>query len=134
MASTALDRIIIRDLLVRGIVGIKPDERASRQDILVNVTMWADLGAAGASDDINDAVNYRSVAKALINHIEQAAPYLVERLATDLIQLCFDADPRIQAVELTVEKPGALRFAKSVGVTLYRRREDRESTKDHEAV
>jgi D-erythro-7,8-dihydroneopterin triphosphate epimerase len=121
---TKLDRIIIRDLLVRGIVGINPEERLNRQDILVNVTLWADLRPAGASDDIADAVNYRTITKALIAHIEDGAPQLVERLALDLVRLCFEQEARVQAVELTVEKPGALRFARSVGVTLYRERKE----------
>lgn len=119
---TSLDRIFIRDLLVRGIVGIKPDERSNRQDILVNVTMWADTRPAAASDEIADAVNYRTVSKAIIAHIEQSEPFLVERLAEDLVKLCFESDGRIEAVELTVEKPGALRFARSVGLTIYRKR------------
>jgi FolB domain-containing protein len=123
MTDSSLDRILIRDLLVRGIVGINPDERTNRQDILVNVTMWADTRPAAASDDIADAVNYKTVSKAIIAHIEQSSPFLVERLAADLVRLCFESDSRIQAVELTVEKPGALRFARSVGLTIYRQRE-----------
>ena len=120
----ALDRIIIRDLLLRGIVGIKPDERKNQQDILVTVTMWADTRPAAVSDDIDDAVNYRTVTKAMIRHIETKKPMLVERLVADLARICFETDPRVQAVEVTVEKPGALRFARSVGVSIYRRRED----------
>jgi FolB domain-containing protein len=119
---TSLDRIFIRDLLVRGIVGIKPDERTNRQDILVNVTMWADTRPAATSDEIANTVNYKTVSKAIIAHIEQSEPFLVERLAEDLVRLCFESDGRIEAVELTVEKPGALRFARSVGLTIYRKR------------
>lgn len=126
MASSTLDQITIRDLLVRGIIGVNPDERTNRQDILVNVTLWADLRSAAASDDIADTVNYRTITKALIHHIEHNEPQLVERLAADLIHLCFEVDPRVQAVELSAEKPGALRFARSVGVTLYRQRQDVE--------
>ena len=117
-----LDRIFIKDLLLRGVVGIKPDERANRQDILVNVTMWADTRAAAASDDIADAVNYRTVAKAIIAHVEQGGPMLVERLVAELADLCFATDQRVQRVEVTVEKPGALRFARSVGITVTRDR------------
>jgi dihydroneopterin aldolase/D-erythro-7,8-dihydroneopterin triphosphate epimerase len=123
LIDRSLDRIIIRDLLVRGIVGINPDERKNRQDILVNVTMWTDTRPAAASDNIDDAVNYRTVTKALIHHIENSQPFLVERLAADLVQICFETDTRVQAVELTVEKPTALRFARSVGLTIYRERE-----------
>jgi D-erythro-7,8-dihydroneopterin triphosphate epimerase len=122
--NATVDRIIIKDLLVRGIVGIKPDERKNRQDILVNVVMWADTKPAAASDNITDAVNYRTIAKAIINHIENGEPQLVERLAAELVQICFASDPRLKAVELTLEKPGALRFARSVGITIYRERQN----------
>jgi dihydroneopterin aldolase/D-erythro-7,8-dihydroneopterin triphosphate epimerase len=119
-----LDRIFIGDLLVRGIVGIKPDERANRQDILINATFWADTRAPGATDCIEDTVNYRSAAKAMIAHVEAATPGLVEKLAADLVRICFETDARIHAVELTVEKPGALRFARTVGLTIYRTRDE----------
>lgn len=119
-----MDRIFIKDLLVRGIVGIKPDERANRQDILVNATFWADTRPAALSDQIEDTVNYRSAAKAMIAHIESEGPQLVERLAADLVHICFESDPRIQAVELSVEKPGAVRFSRSVGLTIYRTRDE----------
>lgn len=119
-----LDRIILKDLLVRGIIGINPDERVNQQDILVNVTLWADTRAPGASDRVEDTVNYRTIAKAIIAHIEQAAPYLVEKLAADLIRCCFEIDQRIAAIELSVEKPGAIRFARSVGLILYRTRDE----------
>ena len=119
-----LDRIFIRNLLVRGIVGINPEERANRQDIVVNATFWADTRAAGASDRIEDTVNYRSAAKAMIAHIESDGPQLVEKLAADLVRICFESDPRIQAVELSVEKPGAVRFSRSVGLTIYRTRDE----------
>jgi D-erythro-7,8-dihydroneopterin triphosphate epimerase len=122
--NRSLDRIVIRDLLVRGIVGINPEERRERQDILVNVTMWADTRPAATKDDIADAVNYRTITKAMITAIESSQPYLVERLAADLAAICFAQDARVQAVEVSVEKPGALRFARSVGVVIYRQRGD----------
>ena len=120
----SLDRIVIRDLLVRGIVGINAEERRNRQDILINLTMWADTRTAAASDDIADAVNYRTITKAMIAHIESSQSYLVERLAADLAAICFAQDGRVEAVEVSVEKPGALRFARSVGVVIYRQRGD----------
>lgn len=119
-----MDRIVIKDLLVRGIVGINPDEREHEQDVLVNVTLWADTRPAAASDAIEDAVNYRSVAKAMIAHIRQGRPHLVERLAEELAGICLAADRRIAEVEVAVEKPGALRYAGSVGVIIRRSRED----------
>jgi len=120
-----MDQIVIRDLLLRGIVGINPEERTRPQDILVNVTMWADTRPAAASDDIEDAVNYRTITKAIIAHIESGEPMLVERLVSEVADICLDADPRVEEVEVAVEKPGALRFARSVGVVIRRSRGER---------
>lgn len=119
-----LDRIFIKDLLVRGIVGINPEERVNQQDILVNATFWFDTRKPSRSEDIADTVNYRTIAKGMIAHIESGEPLLVERLTAELVQICFEIDPRIEAVELTVEKPGAIRFAQSVGLTIYRTRDE----------
>ena len=119
-----LDQVFIKDLLARGILGINPEERINRQDIVVNVIMWADTRPAARSDDIDDAVNYRTVAKAIIDHIETGEPMLVERLVEELAGLCFRTDARIEAVEVSVEKPGALRFARSVGVSIFRSRDE----------
>jgi D-erythro-7,8-dihydroneopterin triphosphate epimerase len=118
------DQIHIKDLLVSGILGINPDERVNPQDILVNATLWADTRPGALSDNIEDAVNYRTITKRLIAHIEQGEPMLVERLVAELVDICFDSDDRVAAVEMTVEKPGALRHARSVGITIQRAREE----------
>jgi len=125
-----LDRIQIKDLSVTGIIGIKPDERVTPQEILVNATLWVDTAPAARSDDIVDAANYRTIAKAMIDHIRGGAPMLVERLAQELVDVCFATDPRVEAVELTVEKPGALRHARSVGITIRRFRVDTREPKE----
>ena len=117
-----MDRIVIRDLLVTGIIGINEDERVTPQDILVNATLWVDSSTAAVTDDISDAVNYRTITKAMIAHIEGGTPRLVERLAAELAGVCLEGDDRIAEVEVTVEKPGALRHARSVGITLRRSR------------
>ena len=117
-----MDRILIKDLLVRGILGINPEEREHEQDILVNATLWVDTRPAAASDAIEDAVNYRSVTKAMIAHIREGRPQLVERLAAELAAICLAADGRIAEVEVSVEKPGALRYARSVGAVIRRNR------------
>lgn len=115
------DRIEIRDLLLRGILGINPEERDKPQDILVNLTLFADLRPAGSSDSIDDTVNYRTITKRIIEHVERAGRFTVEALAADIAGLCL-ADPRVEGVRVRVEKPGALRFARSVGVEIERRR------------
>lgn len=117
------DRIVIRDLLVRGIVGINGEERHNRQDVLLNLTLFTDTRPAARSDDIADAVNYRDIAKQVIDLVEAGKPYLVEKLVEDVARLCL-SDSRVERVQVTAEKPGALRFAKSVGVSIERSRED----------
>lgn len=118
-----MDQIHIKDLLVSGIIGINPDERINKQDILVNATMWADTRSAAVSDDIVDAVNYRTITKEIIAHIEAGEPMLVERLVQEIADICL-YDQRVSQVEVTVEKPGALRHARSVGITIVRSRVD----------
>lgn len=117
------DRIEIRDLLLRGILGINPEEREKAQDILINLTLFADLRPAGASDDIDHTANYRTLTKRIIDHVERAARFTVEALAADIAGLCLQ-DPRVERVRVRVEKPGALRFARSVGVEIERARDD----------
>jgi len=117
-----LDRILIKDLSVAGIIGINPEERVSPQEVLVNATLWVDTRPAARSDEIEDAANYRTISKAFIEHIGSGRPMLVERLAQELVDICFATEPRVDEVEITVEKPGAVRHARSVGVTIRRTR------------
>ena len=120
------DQIQIKDLLLRAILGINEEERRNRQDVLINITLHADTRAAGRSDDIADAVNYRTLTKRIIALVEDSQFYLVEKLAAEIAALCLD-DPRVEQADVRVEKPGALRFARSVGVEIQRTRADLES-------
>ena len=117
------DQIQIKDLLLRTIVGINEEERRNKQDVLINLVLYADTRAAGASDDIADAVNYRTITKRIINLVEGSQFYLVEKMAAEIAALCLE-DPRVEKVNVRVEKPGALRFARSVGVEIERTRAD----------
>lgn len=117
-----MDKVIISDLSVRGIIGINDWEREKPQEILINIIMFAELSKAGQSDDIADCVNYRSMAKKVQHHAETAARYTVEALATDLAHLCLE-EPGVNKVIIRVEKPGAVRFSHSVGVEIERTRE-----------
>jgi FolB domain-containing protein len=115
------DRILIKDLLLRTIIGINEEERRARQDVLINIVLCADTQAAGASDDIDDAVNYRTITKRVIKMVEGSKFYLVEKMAAEIAAICLE-DPRVEEVSVRVEKPGALRFARSVGVEIHRTR------------
>jgi D-erythro-7,8-dihydroneopterin triphosphate epimerase len=116
------DRVFIRDLLLRAIIGINDEERVKRQDVLVNIELEADCRPAAASDAIEDAVNYRDIAKATIDLVENSRFFLVEKLAEEIARVCLE-DHRVQRARVTVEKPTAVRFAKSVGVTVERGRD-----------
>jgi FolB domain-containing protein len=116
------DRIVLRDLLVRGIVGVNDWEREQEQDILVNLEVATDTRAAGRSDDVADTLNYRTLAKAVIEHVESARPYLVEALAEAIARIAVAQGA--ERVRVRVEKPGAVRFAASVGVEIERERSD----------
>ena len=118
-----MDKVIIKDLLVRGIIGINDWERKRAQDILINVTLFTDTHRAAESDSITDCVNYSTMSKRLQAHAESAQRLTVEALANDLARLCFE-DKGVQKVILCVEKPGAVRFAKSVGVEIERSRDE----------
>jgi FolB domain-containing protein len=115
-----MDKIIITDLLVRGIIGINDSERVNEQDILINITLHTDTRSAGKSDDLNDSVNYRTVAKAVIAHAQSVKRYTVEALAEDIASICL-AQPGVQSATVRVEKPGAVRYVRSVGVEIERK-------------
>jgi len=120
------DQIQIKDLYLRTIIGINEEERRDRQDVLINIVLYADTGVAGASDDIGDAVNYRTITKRVIKLVEESKFYLVEKMAAEIAAICLE-DPRVEEVSVRVEKPGALRFARSVGVEIHRTRADLEA-------
>lgn len=116
-----LDKIHIRDLRARCILGISKEEREKEQEIILNITLYLDLRAAGTSDDINDTVDYKKIKQEVLAVVESSAFYLVERLAETVAELCLKT-PAIEAVTVAVDKPGALRFAHSVAVEITRSR------------
>ncbi|MEA3441542.1 MAG: dihydroneopterin aldolase [Chloroflexota bacterium] len=117
-----MDKVFIKDLLARGIIGINDWEREKKQEILINIVIYADIKKAGRSDDIKDCVNYRTVTKKVIAHAESAGRFTVEALAEDIANICLE-EPGVSKVLVRIEKPGAVRFAKSVGVEILRAKE-----------
>jgi FolB domain-containing protein len=115
------DQIHIRDLLLRAVIGINDEERRDRQDVLINICLYADLRRPGLTDAIRDTINYRTLTKRIIQLVEDSQFYLVEKLAAEIAAICLD-DLSVRRVQVRVEKPGALRFARSVGVEIDRTR------------
>ena len=121
LPPSAPDRVFIRDLAVRCIVGIDEEERREKQDILVHLTMHTDLRQAGRTDALEDTVDYRALKKRVLRLAEESRFRLIEALAQSIADECL-REERVEQVEVIVEKPGALRFARTVGVALVRRR------------
>lgn len=114
-----MDKIIISNLIARGIIGVNQWERTTIQDISITMTLFIDLEKAGISDNMEDTISYSDIAKKALTIAETKKRKTVEALANDLAQMCLE-DIRVQRVVVKVEKPGAVRFAKSVGVEIER--------------
>ena len=117
-----MDRICIQDLALRCIIGLYPEERREKQDVILNLTLFADLRRAGETDAIVDTVDYKSIKGQVRELVEQSSFELIERLATEVARVCLAA-PLVQRVVVRVDKPGALRFARSVAVEIERSRD-----------
>jgi FolB domain-containing protein len=114
-----LDRILIVDLQARCIVGIKPEERREKQDVVINLAIGADLRPAGRSDRFEEAVDYRAIKKAVLALAEASSFQLVEALAQAIADKVLEF-PGVEHVTVRVDKPSALRFARTVGVEIER--------------
>ena len=118
-----MDKVIIKNLLVRGIIGVNDWERKRPQDILINITLFTDTIRAAETDDINDCVDYSTISKKVQKHAESVEKLTVEALANELVKICLE-EQKVQKVIMRVEKPGAVRFAESVGVEIERIRDE----------
>ncbi len=118
-----LDKIHIRDLLQRCVIGIYDEERREKQDVVINITLHADLRKAGQTDDIDDTVDYKTIKKNVIAMVDGSSFLLVERLAERIAAICLE-DSRVRRADVKVAKPGALRFARTVEVDIARTQED----------
>jgi len=116
-----MDKIHIRDLHLRTIIGVNDWERTDMQDILLNITLSIDLSKPASTDDITDAVNYRDLKKSIMELVENSDFMLIETLASSVAELCLK-NKDVEEVTVTLDKPHALRFAKSVAVEITRSR------------
>jgi len=122
MDEEVLDKIHIRDLLLRCVLGVYEWERREKQDVLFNITLYVDLRTACRTDRIEDTVDYEAIKKKVGAMVEQSSYVLMERLAERVAGVCLE-DSRVQGVKVLAEKPGALRCARSVGIEIVRERE-----------
>lgn len=113
-----MDIIEIDALRLRCEIGFSAHEIGVKQDVVLTLRIGTDIRRAGQTDDPADAFNYRTVTKAIIAHVESSHYKLVEALAESVAQMVLaHGAPWVQ---VRVHKPGALRFADSVGVLIER--------------
>lgn len=119
-AETPADRIEIDGLRLRCVIGVSAAERRDRSDVLLDLAINVDTRRAAGDDSIGDAWNYRTVTKAIIAHVESSEYRTVEALAESVARIIV-ADHNAPQARVSLRKPGALRFARTVGVSITRR-------------
>jgi FolB domain-containing protein len=117
------DRIEIHGLRLRCIIGFNPEERLNKQDVVIDMTFFVDLRKGGATDQPEDLFNYKTVNKAVIRFVEESTFNTIEALAAGIARICV-AEHGAPRAQISVWKPGALRFTDTVGVTIERTAED----------
>jgi D-erythro-7,8-dihydroneopterin triphosphate epimerase len=115
------DKIHITDLTLRCIIGVNDWERTQKQDVIINITLFADLNKPCQTDNLSDSVDYKKIKQKIIAMVENSSFNLIERLSDEIAKICL-APPLVKAVQVRVDKPNALRFAKSVGIEIFRSR------------
>ena len=110
-------RIRVKDLRLRTYIGIKEEEILNKQDVLINLTILYPAVDAVRDNDIDHALNYRTITKAIIAHVEGNRFALLERLTQEILDLVMSHES-VRYAEVEVDKPHALRFAESVSITL----------------
>jgi len=114
-----MDIVFIRDLQIETVIGIYDWERKVRQIISLDIDMATDIQKAANSDNIEDTLSYKTVAKRLIAFVEESEFELVEALAEKICAIILE-EFEVPWVRLTLNKPGAVRGSKSVGVMIER--------------
>jgi len=118
-----LDRIFLEGLRVDAVIGIWEWERRVRQTVSLDLEMAADIRKAAASDEIEDALDYKRIAKRLIEAVQASEFRLVETLAETLARIVV-TECGVTWVRLSVSKPGAIEGSRNVGVVVERATDD----------
>ncbi len=125
MTDTALsgDRIFLRGLTAECVIGFIDWERRVKQTVVVDLELPVDCARAAASDEVADTVDYKRVAKRVLAYIEASEFKLVETLAQRLAMVLLE-EFALDWVRVSLNKPGAIRSSRDVGVLIERRRGD----------
>ncbi|MBR8537194.1 FolB domain-containing protein [Carboxylicivirga sediminis] len=112
-----MGKLKIKNLLLRSYVGFNPHEIGKRQDVMLNITIHYASGKEELSDLPDDALDYRTITKQIIEKVENSRFNLLEALARMILDTIMQYE-RVQSVEVEVDKLHALRFSESVSITL----------------
>lgn len=115
------DRIEIRGLTCRTVIGVHPSERERPQELQIDLVLIADLSKAGESDRLEDATDYETLSNRVVEEVERSSCFLLERLAELIAAVCLEEEG-VAGVRVSVEKPGALPRAEGVRVVINRRK------------
>ena len=116
-----MNRIYIRDVVAKCIIGTEPRERVEPQSILINIRLECDFAAACHSDSLDETVDYKALKTELVAFTEKSSCFLLEKLASELADICLKQE-LVQGVAICIDKPGALTGARSVAVEVERMR------------
>lgn len=114
-----MDIIFLNDLRIETIIGIFDWERETKQTVILDLEMGADIKKAAASDAIEDTLDYKSVAKRVIQYVEESEHQLVETLAERVADIIL-SEFSVPWVRLKLNKIGAIRGASGVGIIIER--------------
>ena len=118
-----LDRIFLRDLRVEAVVGIGEWERRIKQTVSIDLEFATDARKAAESDSIDAALDYKRVAKRLIDYVGNSEFYLVESLA-EAVAGIVTREFGVSWVQVSITKPGAVEGSREVGVVISRTADD----------
>ena len=109
--------IRIKNLRLRTYIGFNDDEIKNKQDVVINAVIKYDAHQAAQSDEVENAINYKTVTKSIIRLVENNRYYLLEKLTSDILAIAAE-HPWVSWAEVEVDKPHALRFADSVSLSI----------------
>ncbi len=109
--------LFIKNLTVRCIIGVNAYEREHEQEIRMQLFLWTDIAKASRSDNLEDALDYSAIYKAVVKRVEHSKFYLIEHLAYEVATMCLQ-HPLTRKAKVVIEKIGALEKAESSGIEL----------------
>ncbi|RUT79043.1 dihydroneopterin triphosphate 2'-epimerase [Ancylomarina longa] len=117
--------IRIKNLLIRTYIGFNPEELRNKQDVVINMTIKADVREAIISDDVDHSYNYKTITKKVIKLVQEGKFKMLENLTQQILDQIME-NPMVEWAKVEVDKPHALRFAESVSIELEERRKEAE--------